>query len=577
MRNLDPISLEIYWARVIAIANEMMETMIRTSFSTVIRVNRDCSAAIFDHNGLILAQPSHSAPGHIGCMPGVVRSILQHFPPDTIKPGDAFITNDPWIGAGHSPDIYIVSPVFFQSRLVGYSCTVAHHIDIGGRVGPIDSQDVFEEGLLIPPMRLYSGGKRDDTLFKLIEKNVRLPHVVFGDLDAQMTANKVGAERLAEFAEDCHLEDFTQLAQAVTEAAERTMRAAIKALPDGKFEIEQRLELKDENNQPLTIRMTAEIVGDQIIFDYEGTSEQVRRPINCVLNYTRSYSVMGVKMLLAPDIPYNEGTQIPITVRAPEGTIVNVRQSAPVWRRAALGMQIPEIVFQLLAPAVPDKIIAGCGSSPMWLWMLSGWRPDGKRFVFQTHFMGGMGAGQNRDGLSTAAFPYNMTDSPVEVMENGCPILVHRRELIADSGGHGEFRGGLGQELVVSPVPSELGRIDGPLTVSFSAGHLHSGPSGVQGGHPGARAEVALNGEPVTNPLATLKIHADDRLSIRLPGGGGYSEPFRRNPDAVRRDVVAGFVSREAAKSKYGVVLADQHNTVDAKATAALRAGMSGN
>ncbi|MCC7483438.1 MAG: hydantoinase B/oxoprolinase family protein [Burkholderiales bacterium] len=577
MRNIDPINLEIYWARVIAIANEMMETLIRTSFSTVIRVNRDCSAAIFDHTGRMLAQPSHSAPGHVGCMPGVVRRILERFPAGSIRPGDAFVTNDPWIGAGHSPDIYIASPVFRRERLAGFACTVAHHIDIGGRVGPTDSQDVFEEGLLIPPMRLYSAGERNEILFQVMEANVRLPHIVLGDFDAQMASNRLGAERLIEFAEDYDLDDFGAVAQAITDATERAMRAAIRALPDGRFEVVQNLELRDENNETVTVRLSAEIAGDGMIFDYAGSSPQIRRPINCVMNYTMSYTVLGLKMLLAPELPYNEGTQLPVTVRAPDASILNARRPAAVWRRAVLGMQLPEIVFRVLAPVVPDRIIAGCGSSPMWLWLLSGWRPDGKRFVFQTHFMGGMGAGQGHDGLSTAAFPYNMTDSPVEIFENGCPVIVHRRELIRDSGGHGKFRGGLGQEIIMSPAPPKLGRIEGALTASFSTGHLHAGPAGAQGGHAGARAEVALNNEPVTNPLVTLRMNAGDRLTIRLPGGGGFDAPLDRAPEAVRGDVLAGFVSPEAAKSVYGVVLTGPGSAVDTAATTALRERMRDN
>lgn len=571
MTNIDPISLEIYWARVIAIANEMMETLIRTSFSTVIRVNRDCSAAIFDHEGRMLAQPSHSAPGHIGCMPGVMRRILKEFPVAGIRPGDAFVTNDPWIGAGHSPDIYIASPVFYRNRLAGFACTVAHHIDIGGRVGPTDSQDVFEEGLLIPPMRLYRAGERNEDLFRIIEKNVRLPHIILGDLDAQLASNRLGAERLIEFGEDYNLGGFDQLAEAITSATERAIRAAIRALPDGVLSAKQDLELTDENGKTVTVCVAAEIKGDQIVFDYAGTSAQVRRPINCVLNYAMSYTVLGLKMLLAPDLPYNEGTQLPVTVKAPEGSMLNPRWPAAVWRRAVLGMQLPEIVFNVLAPVLPDRIIAGCGSTPMWLWLLSGWRPDGSRFVFQTHFMGGLGARSDKDGLSTAAFPYNMTDSPIEIFENGCPVVVHSRELLTDSGGEGRFRGGLGQVISISPAPPQLGRIEGALTASFSAGHLRSGPPGLYGGNSGASAEVAVNGEPITNPLATIKLQPDDRLTMRLPGGGGYQSPLARDPDAVRQDVLDGLVSAQKARSVYGVIFRGPEQTVDVKATAALR------
>jgi len=574
MINIDPIKLEIYWARVIAIANEMMETLIRTSFSTVIRINRDCSAAIFDHEGRMLAQPDHSAPGHIGCMPGVMRRLLKEFPPATIKPGDTFITNDPWIGAGHSPDIYIASPIFYRAKLAGFACTVAHHIDIGGRVGPTDSQDVYEEGLLIPPMRLYRAGERNEDLFRMIETNVRLPHIILGDLDAQMASNHLGSQRLIEFGEDYGLDEFSQVAHAITSSTEKAMRDRIRNLPDGAWKIQHELELLDENGKPITIDLKAEIKGDSIVFDYEGTSPQVRRPINCVLNYAMSYTVLGLKMLLAPEIPYNEGTQLPVTVKAPEGSILNPRWPAAVWRRAVMGMQLPEIFFEVLTPVLPDKIIAGCGSTPMWLWLLSGWRPNGSRFVFQTHFMGGLGARNDKDGLPTAAFPYNMTDSPIEIFENGCPIVVHHRELLPDSGGEGRFRGGLGQEIAFSTAPEALGKIAGPLTASFSTGHLKSGPRGLSGGNSGTSAEVKVNDSVVTNSLITIKLNAGDTLTMRLPGGGGYHSPLTRDPQEVRADVEEGFVSPAAAHSVYGVVLREAENSVDSAATQRLRLQM---
>jgi N-methylhydantoinase B/oxoprolinase/acetone carboxylase alpha subunit len=577
MNNIDPIKLEIYWARVIAIANEMMETLIRTSFSTVIRINRDCSAAIFDHEGRMLAQPDHSAPGHIGCMPGVMRRILKDFPAASIKAGDAFITNDPWIGAGHSPDIYIASPIFYRDKLAGFTCTVAHHIDIGGRVGPTDSQDVYEEGLLIPPLRLYRAGERNEDLFRMIETNVRLPHIILGDLDAQMASNRLGSERLIEFGDDYDLDEFSHVANAITNSTEKAMRDRIRELPDGVWTTQHELELLDENGKSITINLKAEIKGDSIVFDYEGTSPQVRRPINCVLNYAMSYTVLGLKMLLAPEIPYNEGTQLPVTVKAPEGSILNPRWPAAVWRRAVMGMQLPEIVFRVLTPVLPDKIIAGCGSTPMWLWLLSGWRPNGSRFVFQTHFMGGLGARNDKDGLPTAAFPYNMTDSPIEIFEHGCPVVVHRRELLLDSGGAGRFRGGLGQEIAFSPVPAALNKIEGPLTASFSSGHLKSGPRGLSGGNAGKAAEVKVNDAVVTSSLVTLKLNADDILTMRLPGGGGYHSPLTRNPNDVRDDVLEGFVSPAAARSVYGVALSGPDNAVDLAATKSLRQQMQTN
>lgn len=568
---IDAISLELYWSRAIAIANEMMAALIRTSFSTVVRVNRDCSAALFDERGRMLAQPDHSAPAHIGCMHGFMHRIFQQFPVESIQPGDAFITNDPWIGAGHSPDVYIACPVFRKERLIGFTVAVAHHLDIGGRVGSTDSQDVFEEGLLIPLLKLYSAGKRNDDLFRIIEENVRMPHIVLGDLDAQLAANRVGAERMLELAEDYQLEGFVDIAEAIIAATEKAMRAAIRTLPNGVHEVNEKLDIPDENGQPITFKIRIEIQDDQILFDYAGTSNQVRRPINSVLNYTITFTVLAIKMALGPNLPYNEGIARPIAVKAPEGSVLNARRPAAVWRRTVIGMRLPDIIFRALAPVMPDKIIAASGSVPMWLWLFSGWRPDLSRFVFQTHFMGGLGAGDGNDGLHTAAFPFSVTDSPVEVFENACPIVVHRRELVTDSGGAGQFRGGLGQEISISPAPAQLGLVEGPLTVAYSSGHLRAGPLGLDDGGGGGSGEIDVNGEKLTTSLATIKIAEKDRLTLRLPGGGGYHSPLKRDPKAVRKDVLEGFVSVEKAESVYGVALTGSDLSVDAAATAALR------
>jgi N-methylhydantoinase B/oxoprolinase/acetone carboxylase alpha subunit len=435
---IDPILLEIYWSRAIAIANEMMAALIRTSFSTVIRVNRDCSAAIFDEEGRMLAQSEHSAPAHIGCMHGAMQRILKHYGVAAIRPGDAYITNDPWIGAGHSPDVYVASPVFRGERLIGFTVTVAHHLDIGGRMGSTDSQDVFEEGLLLPVLKLYSAGERNDDVFRIIAENVRMPHIVLGDLDAQLAANQVGASRLVELAQDYDLPGFVDIAHAIIAMSEKAMRAAIRALPDGEHHYGEDLEMLDENGKPIRIGLKITIKGDQVRFDYDGTSPQVRRPINSVLNYTITFSVLALMMALAPNVPYNEGIQRPVTVDAPKGSILNALRPAAVWRRTVLGMRLPDIIFKTLAGVMPDKVIAGNGSCPMWLWLFSGWRPDLSRFVFQTHFMGGLGAGDDNDGLHTAAFPFTVTDSPVEVFENACPVIVAKRELVPDSGGAGQ-------------------------------------------------------------------------------------------------------------------------------------------
>lgn len=253
-----------------------------------------------------------------------------------------------------------------------------------------------------------------------------------------------------------------------------------------------------------------------------------------------------------------------------EGSVLNPVRPAAVWRRTVLGMLLPDVIFKAIGKAMPEKIIAGSGSCPMWLWLFSGWRPDHKRFVFQTHFMGGLGARYDHDGLHTAAFPFDATDSPMEILENACPVIVERRELVVDSGGAGQYRGGLGQEITLTPAPEKLGLIKGALSISYSAGHLQKGPHGVESALPGAPGLIRIGSRTVSNPLATMQIKEGEKLTFRLPGGGGYHSPLARDPEAVRQDVLDGFVSIEAAKSTYGVVFGDGCQ-VDHAATERLR------
>jgi N-methylhydantoinase B/oxoprolinase/acetone carboxylase alpha subunit len=575
MDTIDPIQLEIYWSRAIAIANEMMATLIRTSFSTVVRVNRDCSAAVFDERGQMLAQPDHSAPAHIGCMPGVMESILDRFPRETLRAGDVFITNDPWIGAGHTPDIYIASTVFSGERLIGFVVSVAHHLDIGGRLGSTNSQDVYEEGLMIPLLKLYEAGKRNETAFQIIADNVRMPHIVLGDLDAQLAANQVGSARLGELVTDYNLKSLVEIADAIMAASEKAMRSAIRDLPNGVFEAREELEITDENGKGLVVCLNVEIQDDQIVFDYQGTSPQIRRPINCVLNYTITFSTLAMKMALLPSLPYNGGIQRAFTVRAPEGCMLNARRPAAVWRRTVLGMRLPDIIFKTLASVMPDRVIAGNGSSPLWLWLFSGWRPDFTQFAFQTHLMGGMGAGIQNDGIPTASFPSSVTDTPIEVFENVCPVVFSRRELTTDSGGEGKFRGGLGQTMAFSPTPASLGKIDGALTIAYSAGGLVEGPTGFDGGHRGARGRIEINDEEIVDQLATVHVSEGDVVTLRLPGGGGFHSPLERDPVSVQSDVRNGLVSVTSAESVYGVVFDGSSFAINDPATIALRKSLS--
>lgn len=570
----DPFTLEVLWTRAIAIADEMAATLVRTSFSTIIRVNYDFACGIFDASGELIAQASHCAPGQLGSMPTVMRDFLKVYPVDTLAPGDVLITNDPWLGSGHSPDIYVASPIFVADKLVGFACNSAHHMDVGGSLQPYECRDVREEGLLIPVSKLYDAGRENDILMRLIQKNVRLPDKTMGDLRAQLAANYVAGRRISQLLEDYRLEGLQDLAAAITAQTEAAMRQALTRIPDGTYECVYPLEERGRGGEDLRIRLSLTIRNGEAIADYTGTSDQVERPINCVLNYTRSYTIVGLKMALCPDLPYNAGIQRPVRVVVPEANLLNARYPIAVGGRTAIGQLIPEVVFTALAPAAPNRVIAGCGSVPMWVYSFRGYREDGSWFHEGSHAMGGLGARYSEDGLSTVAFPYNLADTPSEVMESETGlILVEERELRTDSGGPGQFRGGLGQNVSLRILPG----IKTTLTFQCSRGRYDQGPTGLLGGGHGDRGAVYVNGEKLPFDLQQVEVRTGDRITLQIPGGGGMLPAVKRASERVERDVRLGYVSLTAARNNYGVVLDPHTLRVDVCATERLRREMGGN
>ncbi|MGH9044773.1 MAG: hydantoinase B/oxoprolinase family protein [Acidimicrobiales bacterium] len=548
------VELELLWARLQAIADEMQSMLVRTVLSTVIRINLDCATAVFDQDGTMLAQPTSCAPGQIAAMPRLMSAFLAELEEGELLPGDVFVTSDPWIGSGHTPDVYIVSPVFEADRLVAFVATAGHQIDFGGRVGPVDSVDVFEEGLLLPVSRLYRAGARNDELWRIIGANVRMREKILHDLEAQVACNELGRRRLKDLMLEFSLNDLRPVARAIVDTTESAMRRRIAEVGDFEMRTEQAIEVLDEEGRQLRIAVHLQISGDEVVIDYAGTSAQVKVPVNCVYNYTLAYSVLGVKFALAPELPYNAGTQRPFTVKAPEGSILNARRPASVRWRITVGQQLPELMLRALTPHVPDRVIADCGSSPMWLWMFSGWDRRHGRFVFQSHFMGGLGARAMRDGTPTTSFPFNMSDTPVEVWENETPVLVQERRLITDSGGAGRHRGGPGQRIQFSVAPGSSQNLDGPLHIGLSGGRFQTPPQGLAGGGPGTPGRVFVDGIHFARPLGEIDVTEQTTVTMELPGGGGFGDPTTRDPAEVRRDVEDGLVSDEAARSVYGVV-----------------------
>ena len=559
---IDPITLEVIWSRLVSIVDEQAAALIHSSFTTVVREAGDLSAGVFDREGNMIAQSVTGTPGHINTMANCVRKyVVPNHPIDSLDPGDTLITNDPWEASGHLFDLTIVSPVFYGGRGVAWLASTCHAVDIGGATMGGDARSLYEEGLAIPLMKLFKGGEPNQELFEIIRANVRVPDQVIGDIYAQEVGNQVGARKLLEMLEEYDLRDIEAVSAQILERTETALRDAIRALPDGTYRNSIRI---DGFDAPLTIACAIEVEGDALRVDYAGSSPQVDRGINVVLNYTHAYTTYTLMAVLAPDIPNNAGAFRPIEVRAPFGSILNCARPAPVSARHLIGHFVSQPLLTALAEALPERVIAN-GSAGLWNTMMDGVDEEGVEFAYIFFSAGGMGAAHDRDGLSATAFPSGIMGVPVEAIETAAPLLMHRRELRVDSGGPGRFRGGLGQVM-------ELEIITGaPANHSCMYDRTGNPALGLRGGKPGASGEVQLSDGGRPHPKSHYVLQPGQRVALKLPGGGGFGDPLERDPRRVVADVRQGYVSLESAERDYAVVVNAATMTVDMRGTAALR------
>ena len=543
---IDPITLEVIWRRLISVVDEQAAALIHSSFTTVVREAGDLSAGVFDRSGNMVAQSVTGTPGHINTMANCVRKfIVPQHPIDSLQPGDTLITNDPWEASGHLFDLTIVSPVFYRGRGVAFFASTCHAVDIGGATMGGDARSVHEEGLAIPLMKLFKAGEANQELFDIIRANVRVPDQVIGDIYAQEVGNQVGARKLIEMLDEYDLPDIEEVSASILRRTEAAVRAAIRDLPDGSCRNTIQI---DGFDAPLTIACEITVAGDELRVDYAGSSPQVDRGINVVLNYTHAYSTYTLMAALAPGIPNNEGAFRPIQISAPAGSILNCRRPAPVSARHLIGHFVSQPLLTALAHIVPQRVIAN-GSAGLWNTMMDGVDADGEEFAYIFFSAGGMGAAHDRDGLSATAFPSGIMGVPVEAIETAAPLLMHRRELRVDSGGAGQFRGGLGQVMELEIITSA------PATHSCMYDRTKRPALGLQGGCPGSPGRVSLSDGTQPHPKSHYSLQPGQRVILELPGGGGFGDPSQRDPQRVRDDVRAGYVSSEAAARDYGVVI----------------------
>ena len=566
-QTFDPVTLEILWRRLISIVDEADTTVSRTAFSSLLRDAHDYTCMFTDRKGRELAQGTFATPGQSGAMALGIKALVNKIPHDTYKPGDVFITNDPWALAGHLNDVCVMSPIFYKDRIVAFTACVFHHSDIGGRVSS-DNHDVYEDGLFIPLVKLEDGGVPNQAVIDMIRWNVRTPDEVTGDIRSQIAANHVCAQKIRQMLEEYELENLDDLADEIIGRTEKSMRGAVAKVPDGVYRAEGIVE-QMAGKDDVVIKLAVEVKGDDIIVDLDGSSPQVDWGGNVVYNFTYAYVHMAMKSMFDPYIPNNDGCAVPITMKAPEGSVVNCKFPAAVAARMQIGHFITEIIYRAMAEALPDRVIAASGGTPATMNVFYGRRNDNTPWHAVIIRGGGMGASSRNDGYYDYIFPANGANTPVEIFESDTPLIVEKRELLPDSGGPGRTKGGLGRT-VVFRVPDDAYAPQPPVNLGIQAGRFRYPPYGLFGGKPGAKARFLVNGKH-GYPYGLTRLQPGDVVTMEAAGGGGYGDPREREPERVVEDVRNGYVTLEHAREAYGVVIDPAAMELDEEATRKLR------
>ncbi len=543
MNFADPIILQMLWNRLVFITDQADLALGRTAFSPIVRENHDFVTVLMDADGNALAQCTLAIPVFISTLPMAVKTyFLKAHPPHTLKPGDVLATNNSRIGTGHPPDLVMVTPIFHQGTIVAYAGCIAHLPDVGGRPQSPDSVDVFEEGIRLPILKLFREGVANQDIFDIIASSSRLPEEVLGDINSMVAANDVMRREVLAFLREYELNGLGDLAQAIYTRSESHMRGAIRRLPNGVYSAEMVLDGIDAD---ITLRAAVHVHDDSIHVDYEGTSPQVEYGINVAPHYRIAHSLYALKCLLDPVSPNNEGCARPCTDSAPEGSILNPRATAAGAARNLVGHTIPSLIFRALADVLPELVQADSGGAPIWGINCTGTRQDGTPYSSIQNFHGGQGGRYQLDGNDTLSFPSNCKVTPVEIYERSVPVVIERKELIADSGGPGRFRGGLAQRGVIRNISGA------PMNIYLNTEHVRHPCFGLLGGKPGAPGRVELGNTPV--PTKGRVILADRQaLVIETPGGGGWGEPAERDRSLVERDLHDGLVTQAGARRDYG-------------------------
>jgi N-methylhydantoinase B len=561
---LDPVLLEVLRNRLEAIADEMELTLLKSAASPIVKEGLDASAALFNIRGETIAQAA-AIPIHLGALQCAAQRIVRAFPPEHMQDGDAFLLNDPYDGGTHLPDITLAVPVFADGRAVALACTMCHHQDVGGRTPgsvPTDATELFQEGLIIPPTQLFRAGELDDNLFALLTRNVRLPDVFAGDLMAQVAAGRLGGIRLREMFAAHGADRVLAYIEELLTRAETLTRREIEAIPDGEYRFEDHLDNDGvELDRRVKIAVAVRVCGSSMTFDFTGTDPEVRGPFNSVPASTLSAVYYAVRAISDPSVPNNGGCFRSVDVVLPEGTVVNPRPPAPVSCRTATIKRIADTILGALVRAMPHRMPAA-NSGTLLVMAFGGKDPEtGRPFVASELAAGGMGARPGKDGIDVIETDVsNCMNIPVESVEMSFPLRVLSARLWTDSGGAGQFRGGLGLAKVFEATTTDV-------MVSHRGERFRSAPWGLHGGRPGRSAHAfILRKDGTREPLPSKKmivLHPGDQLREFIAGGAGHGDPLDRDPGLVVADVLDGKVSRESAGEVYGVEFAGDRMAVD--------------
>ncbi len=548
---VDPVTQAVVRNGLAAVAEEMNATLVRSAYSPNIKERRDCSCAVFDPGGEMLSQ-AENIPVHLGAMPFSVAAAIEAYPVDELAPGDGIMVNDPFRGGAHLPDLTLITPVCLEGDLLGFVANRAHHADVGGaRAGSVaaEASEIYEEGLRIPPVRLVREGTFDDELMDLVLANCRAPDERRGDLRAQLAANHTGVERLHELVARHRRETVVAAREAIKEYAERRMRAELGEIPDGSYRFEDVIESDGHGNQDLPVAVELRVANESLTVDFAGSAPQTEGAINAVEAVTASATYYAIRTVTDPDIPANAGCYRPITIEAPSGTIVNAEPpAAVVGGNLETSQRIVDVVLGAMAQHDPARVAGACQGTMNNL-TFGGIDPtdDGEYTFYETQ-PGGFGGRPDKDGIDGVQIHMtNTLNTPAEVLETAYPLRVRRYALRPDSGGAGEFRGGLG-------VRRDIEVLGHRATCSVLAERRRIRPYGLAGGEDGAPgADYLLDGDERIriDPKSTHAVGDGTVVSIHTPGGGGFGDPLARDPAAIERDLAAGKVTPETARDSY--------------------------